>query len=286
MYKKGLVFALTTAGVMFANPYKDWYLSVQAYVTYINYSNSGQKKWGVAGTLYGSLSLKYGTHIFEGAISNIHLEYKDNLTDWNQSDYALAYTNYQLFPWYGKVGFHYIATPNNHFSENGKIFFGDLGYISRYRWDGGLFVSYSDYKLDIAAFQSRLHGGFYRWIDYYSGFYFSGDLNWINLNNEKFLGITKKNFVSLGLGITYFNYYYKLSAYAWGGERTLMVDNGGFVVYNLREKYRGGLKLSGTYYLRSNLWIGAEVGYGNYKELSDDKSVNVVTATLTVGYSF
>ena len=286
MHKKGLLVLLSCGSLAIAGQYKDWYLTVQPYVTYINYSNSGQKKWGISGTLYGSLSLNYGTHLFEAAIGNTHLEYKNDLTDWNQSDYAFSYTNYQLFPWYGKIGFHYIATPNDHFSANGKVYFGDIGYISRYKWDGGLFLSYSDYKWDIAAFQGRLHGGFYSWIDYYRGFYFSGDATWINLNNENLLGITKKNFFSAGIGVTYFSPGYKLSISAWGGERTLMVDNGGFVVYNLREKYRGGLNLSGTYFVNGQLWIGAEVGYSNYKELSDDKSVNVVTATLTVGYSF
>ena len=289
MNKKSLLLLLVGCGsaAFGAQQYKSWSLTVQPYVTYIDYSNSKYKNWGYSATLYGALSLSFGKHLFEGAVGTTHLDYKDGYTNWNQSDYTFAYTNYVLFPWYGKVGFHYITTPNTHFSDDGKIYFGDIGYISRYRWDAGLFLSYSDYRRDIDATEARFHGGFYRWLDYWRGFYFSGDITGIHINGKNQLGVSKKNYLSVGVGATYFTARYKVGAQLWAGQRTLMVDNGGFVVYNLRERYRGGVKLNGTYYLRKNIWLNAEVGYDNYKELSpSNKSVNVVSATVSIGYAF
>ena len=288
MNKKSLLLLLIGCGsaAFGAQQYKSWSLTVQPYVTYIDYSNSKYKNWGYSATLYGALSLSFGNHLFEGAVGTTHLDYKDGYTNWNQSDYTFAYTNYVLFPWYGKVGFHYIATPNTHFSDDGRIYFGDIGYISRYRWDGGLFVSYSNYNEGIAATEARLHGGFYRWLDYWRGFYFSGDITGIHINGEKQLGTSKKNYISLGGSATYFTARYKVTAYLWIGQRTLMVDNGGFVVYNLKERYRGGGNLSGTYYLRKNIWVSGNIGISNYKELETGKSVNVVSTTISIGYAF
>jgi hypothetical protein len=282
--KKLIAAALFAAGIGYA---QNWNLSVQPYFTYINYSNSDIKKNGYASTLYGVLSLNGGTHLFEGAIGYTHLEYKRGNSNWNQSDYVISYTNYFLYPWYGKLGFHYIATPNNHFSEKAKIYFGDIGYISRYKWDAGVFLSYSEYKRSVNAFETKLHSGFYRWRDYYRGFYFSYDLTWINVGNDaNALNISKKNYYSAGAGVTYFTPRYKVGLHGWLGERTLMVDNGGFVVYNLEEKYKGGLNLTGVYYLNKKVWVQAEAGYSQYKETFSDNTVGVMTATFSVGYAF
>jgi len=203
MTKKSLLLFLTgCTAAAFGAQYKSWSLTVEPSATYIDYSNSKYKNWGYSATLYGALSLDFGKHLFEGAAATTHLDYKDGYSDWNQSDYTIAYTNYLFFPWYGKIGFHYITTPNTHFSDDGKVYFGDIGYIARYKWDGGLFFSYSDYRRGIEATEARLHGGFYRWRDYWRGFYFSGDITGIHINGEKELGVSKKNYLSVNLAST------------------------------------------------------------------------------------
>ncbi len=281
--KKLLIAGAFALGIGYA---QTWNLSLQPYFTYINYSNSGVKKNGYSSTLYGVLSIDRGTHVVEGAIGYTHLRYKGNAS-WNQSDYTLAYTNYMFYPWYAKLGFHYIATPNNDISEKAKIYFGDLGFISRYKWDAGIFLSYSDYKRSVNAFESRFHSGFYRWIDYYRGFYFSGDLTWINVDRgQNVVVTTKKNYYSAGAGVTYFTSKYKVGLYGWAGQRMFMVDNSGFVVYNLQEKYKFGGKLFGVYYVSKKLWVEAQAGYSQYKEPDTGKNVGVLTTTLSVGYAF
>ena len=262
-------------------------ISIQPYFTYLSYSGSDVKKNGWATTLFGSLSVDK-THVFEAAWGYTHLNYKNNLPNWNQNDYTIAYTNYMLFPWYGKVGFHYIATDNTDISDSAKIYFADFGYIKKYRWNGGLFISYSDYRNGIAATEGQAHGGFYHWFDYYTGLYFHGDARWIHVADADKVGFSKKNYLSAGAGVTYFTSRYSVDLSGWIGERLFDVDNGGFVVYNLTEKYRGGLKLHGTYYFSKKIWVGAQLGYDWYKErtLTGTNNVGVFAITANIGYSF
>ena len=292
-----LLSAAVSCGLSFSEPKakqtKDWFITLVPNLTYIDYSNSDIKKWGWSANLYGSLSLKYGTHVLEGMVGTTHLEYKNSNTNWNQSDYVIAYTNYQFFPWYGKVGFHYLTSPSSGYSSMADVYFADIGYIKRYAWDGGLFVSYSNYRNNVETFQAQVHGGFYRWRDYYRGFYFSGDLTWINLNSLQNINsptdivkLTKENYYSAGVGVTYFTPRYKVYAHGWLGERVLAVDGGGFVVYNLSEKYYGGATVGGTYYWNKKLFISLDLGYSTYKELSSGNTVGTFTSTLSVGYSF
>ena len=294
MMRKVILLSLAVAGTTLAvQPKKDWSFTIAPSLTYINYSDSSVKDWGFSGTLYGALSLKHGIHVIEAAIGNTHLDYKNSNTNWNQSDYVIAYTNYQFFPWYGKVGFHYIATPNTDISEDAKVYFADVGYIKRYKWTGGLFVSYSDYKNGGNVFQGQAHGGFYRWKDYYRGYYFGGTFTWINVGDVGKLTtpydavrLTKNNYFSVGASATYFTPKYSVSFGGWAGERVFAVDSGGFVVYNLREKYKWGLNLSGTYRLNKKISLNGILGYSRYKELSDGNNVGVLTTTVSVSYSF
>ena len=291
--RKTLLISLSVVGIAGAiQTQKDWHLTVSPSLTYINYSNSNIKRSGFSATLYGALTLKYyGTHVFEAAIGNTHLDYKNSNSNWNQSDYVIAYTNYQYLPWYGKVGFHYISSPNNDFSSTSQIYFADIGYIKRYAWNSGVFVAYSNYRDDIDAVQAQAHGGFYRWIDFYRGYYFSGSFTWINVDypsNTTYAisKLTKNNYFSVGASATYFTPKYSLTAGGWVGERVLDVDAGGFVVYNLSEKYYWGLNVSGTYYLNRRFSLNGIVGYSQYKELASGNNVGVLTTTVSLSYSF
>ncbi len=262
-------------------------VSFAPYVTYINYSGSKVKKNGVAATAVATISLEKGLDIFSLGYGYTHLNYKANYGSWNQNDYTVSYTTYRLYPWFFGAGFHYIATPNNDFSQKGKIGFLTVGYTQRYKWDLSLFTSYSDYKQGVAAFEIRPSYGVYSWSDYYSGIYFSVDGTYINVKGTKTLETSKRNYVSAGASITFFkigSYSVKLSG--WGGQRLLMVDDAGFVVYNLRERYKYGGSLQATYYIAKNLSVSGIFGYNRYKEIETGSNVDVTTFTVSVSYSF
>jgi len=259
---------------------------VAPYFTGIFYSGSDVKDTGANFALYGSASINYGEHVVEGLYGYTRIKFKGNASNWNENDYAVAYTGYGLYPLYFRLGAYYIATDNDHYSDGGKVFFGDVGLVQKFKYDFGTFVSYSDYRRGVAALQLRPHAGFYRWKDFYSGFYFGADLTYINVKNPQNIGITKKNYYSAGASVTYFTGYYSITASGWVGERTLMVDKGGFVVYNLEEKYKGGVALEGKLFYKKNLTFGLSAGYQLYKEISTKNDVGVFSITASIGYSF
>ncbi len=284
----GSVFAINLGGIDI-NSY------VAPYITYIKYDGSAVKKDGWVTTLYGSLSFQKGVHVLEWAYGYTHLNYKGSPpSGWNQNDYTLKYTNYQFFPFYGSVGFHYIASPNTDISERAYIWLADIGYIKKYDWTTGVEAAYSDYKYGFNAKQLRIHGGKYLWLGYRRGFYFEGSLYAENVNKKYVTAagwaqnteLNKKNFYWLGYGITYFTPKYTVKLNSQIGERAFEVDNGGFVVYNLKERYYSSTSLSGTYRFSKRLSATLQVGMSSYREVETDKRVKVYTVTASVGYSF
>jgi len=282
--KKNLLFlGLLAGGAAFSLDVKAF---VAPYITYISYDNSDFKKDGYGFTLYGSLSFNKATHVLEFSYGNTHLNYKKNYTDWNQNDYAVAYTNYMFIPFYVKVGYHYIDTPNIDISDDANVYFADAGYIKRYKWNVGAGIYYSNYRQGIEVFQLTPHAGKYFWRDYYRGFYVDVNGNWINVDKHNKLGLSKQNYYSVGLSLSYFTPKYSVGVKGWTGEAVFKVDNGGFVVYNLTEKYKGGAGIFGKYYFTKQINVGANVDYSTYKEISTGKNVNTYIVTVSVGYSF
>ncbi|HIP43186.1 MAG TPA: hypothetical protein EYG91_04675 [Aquifex aeolicus] len=266
---------------------------IAPYLTYINYSNSDSKESGYDLTVYGSISINKGFHVVEWSIGHTLLNFKNSTSDWNQSDYVLSYTNYQLIPWYGKIGIHYIATPNEHVSKGGKVFFMDLGYVKKYKWNTGLEYTFSDYKYGVNLNQVKLHSGFYIWKNYYTGFYFDGFLGTIHINKSKWTAdmqrLSKKNYYYAGIGGTYFTSNYSLSLNISLGKRIFEVDKGGFVVYNLKEPYTWRLNLQGKYYFNKKFSVSGNLGFASYKEDVQGQATNEVktyVVSLSVGYHF
>lgn len=283
---KGKLVLLATVGLLGVTQAQKINVYAAPYITFIDYEGSGIKKDGWVGTLLTTLSFDAGKQVVNLGYAYTHLNYKVP-GSWNQNDYTVSYTTYNYYPWILTVGYHYLTSPGNDFSAKANIPFAYFGYSQRYQWDLGTFVSYSDYKQGVGAFELQPSFGFYRWKDYYTGSYYSINLTWINVKGMKTLQTNKRNYFSVGGSATYFRIgSYSVKAGAWLGQRMLMVDNGGFVVYNLRERYSFGADLSGTYYLDKNLSLTGIVGYSHYKETSTGKKVDVYTFTVSVGYSF
>jgi len=263
------------------------------YITYLNYSGSDVKRWGYDFTLYGNISVDRGYHVFEWSIGHTFLDFKGNTSNWSQNDYTLSYTNYLLFPWYGKVAFHYIATPNEHLTKGGKIYLIDLGYVKKYNWDAGLEYAFSDYKYGVNLNQVKLHAGKYIWKTRFTGFYLNTFIGGININKKTWYGETtslpKKNYVFAGAGLTFFTKEYSIYANISAGERIFEVDKGGFVVYNLKERYIWKAEAGLKYYVNKNISLETRISHSYYKEdisQTKENSVNVYTATLSIGYRF
>jgi len=106
------------------------------------------------------------------------------------------------------------------------------------------------------------------------------------LDKHEKLGLSKQNYYSAGISVSYFTPKYSIGIKGWTGEAVFKVDNSGFVVYNLKEKYKGGAGIFGKYYINKKINIGANLDYSTYKEIDTGRNVNTYIVTVSLGYSF
>jgi len=264
---------------------------VAPYYTYTNYDGSLMKKEGWSTALYGYVDYK-SEHLFQWGYSYSHINFKSNYSNWNQNDYTVKYTNYQMAPWFGGLGVHFISSPNKDVSEKAAIIVADVGYQIDYDWIAAAEYSYGDYKYGLATQQLRLHGGKYFWTAPGKGFFVGGGVRW-NHSNKKSVpeigwtqSLRKKNYYSFDYGVNYFTPKWSVWIRSWIGERVFAVDNGGFVVYNLKERYYTTSTISGIYKINPQLLVGLQFDMAFFREVETDARVKAYSLTATLGYSF
>ena len=72
----------------------------------------------------------------------------------------------------------------------------------------------------------------------------------------------------------------------WGGERVFMVDNGGFVMYNLADRYIGGILATVGYRFSKDFRLGIGAAWQEYKEAISNEQVDSTTANLVLTWYF
>ena len=255
------------------------------YGTYLNYGNSKIKEDGYALTAYGSFGDGWH-HGLEAAISQLHLNYESGYSDLDQTDYTLAYTNTgSLHPNLSlRLGGHYISTDDD-LTDEGWILFGDLTYFVPYRWNMGLETAYSSYDevMDLDVFQVSPHAGYFLKLKDRS-LYLEARGYYIHID-EKPLGVSLKNYYSLELSATCTRGPLSVKLSGWLGQQIFAVRNAGFVVYNLTEKYRGGVSGEITYRLKKYI-LGVTANWNTYKEIESSQAVNQTVITAFFGFNF
>ncbi len=279
-----IIFCLAvTTGVGWSGNLKK-YLAL--YGTYLDYGNSKLKKDGYAVTLYGSLG--DGVHQgIEAAVSRLHLNYKSGYEDLDQTDYTLAYIRTgDPFPHLSlRLGGHYISS-DDELTDEGRILFGDLLYFIPYRWNLGLEVAYSEYhhRTDFEVLQLRPHAGYFLRLGS-RVLYLEGSGYYIHPHRWSKLGLPLRNYYALELSATHTRGPWKLRLSGWVGQQVFAVRRAGFVVYNLREKYKGGVSGEITYH-QGAYFLGLTATWNTYVELSSSRTVNQTVFTGWVGYRF
>ncbi|MBX6423286.1 hypothetical protein [Thermosulfurimonas sp. F29] len=255
------------------------------YGTYLNYGNSRFKEDGYALTAYGSFGdgLHHGV---EAAVSQLHLNYDSGYNDLDQTDLTLAYTNTgSLHPNLSlRVGGHYISSDDD-LTDDGKIVFGDLTYLVPYRWNVGLEVAYSDYHRGVDVLQFSPHAGYFLKLGERS-LYLEARGYYINLDENEKLGLSMENYYSLELSATCTRGPLSVKLSGWAGQQVFAVKRAGFVVYNLTEKYRGGVTGEVTYRYRKKYVLGLTASWNTYKEIESEKAVNQSVLTAFFGFNF
>ncbi len=251
------------------------------YGSYVNFGGSDVKDDGWAATAYLNLSDRQ-VHALELGLTQTRINY-DTLPDLDQTDFTLAYTNTgQILKNHAiRLGFHYISSDDD-LTDQGKIYFAKVTYFRPAEWNAGLEIDYSDYSdsnVDLDVFQIRPHYGFF-----FSAFgrRLYSETRFYYIHKDKDVGVSMDNYYSLEQVFTYTvgNMDYKLAG--WVGQQIFAVKNEGFVVYNLADRYLGGLEAEVGYRLENNLrlalnlnqqWL-EHVGYG------DKASQTIVTVSL------
>ena len=289
LYLVTMVLLLILSGVQGVQAEQNqWKGYASFHATYINFSNSPLKDDGWVFTGYGSLGDgKY--HLLEGAISQTYIDYKGR-SDLNQTDFTVAYTNTnQILPNHSfRLGFHYVLS-DDRFTDKGKIFFGKVTYFRPYDWNAGLELDYSLYdnqSPNLNVFQILPHVGVYlKGLTPKGNLYAESKFYYIH-KDKNLDGLNKDNFFSFEQSLSWTLSPYDVKLSGWAGEQIFAVKNGGFVVYNLSDKYKGGISLEMGYTLINGVRIALNLDNEWLKHVGYSQTVRQSIFYLSIGTKF
>ncbi len=266
------------------------------YGSYINYADDPVKSSGYSLTNY--ISSGNLVHNFEFGInySKINLleptlvesknEYVTSYTMWNFTE---AYSN-----WGGwiknmafRVGFHYMSSKDDDFSDRGKIVFGDITYFIPYKFylgTEGITSQYTTPDGDLRVFQITPHINFRAFFSIvYGSLYMGGKAYIIALNNPQYVNIRGYTHYSYEGWLTYHYGDFSTTLSLWSGDQIFAVKNGGFVVYNLAENFTSGSTLNINYKSPGGVIAGITGELNRYNSLEDYTGRNLSQIVIT-GY--
>ncbi len=276
------IFCLTLIITLFSStPGVALQYYASTYATYINFNNSSIRNDGWAGTAY--FDIGDGLHnSLELGFSETFIDYIKS-SDLNQIDFTIVYSNInQLIKNHiFRFGFHYIDS-DDPLTDNGKIFYFKSTYFQYNRWNTGLELDYSDYKAnsDISVFQIRPHFGFY-FSSFHRRFYSESRLFFI-IKKEK----GSDNYYSFEQVFSFYIGHLNFILSGWFGKQIFAVKNDGFVVYNLSDRYLGGLLFEVGYKLTNNIYTTINYNYQRLRHIINNEKVGQSIITFSLGYSF
>ena len=294
---KKLLLPLSLA-VAFATPSlaaeqgKKIYAYGALYGTYLDYNNSKYKKDGYSTT--GYLSLGDGLHnTLQLGVEYTYINYKDGYSDLNQEDYTIAYsnTNQLLKNHTFTFGAHYINSDDD-LTDGGYTLFFDGTYSNSvypyyFKWNAGVGLYYSRYTntTDFNVYQVNPHTTVKLFSDYRRGALYTDVTGYyIHVTDSDKLGIDKSNYYSIDLALRYYYGSYDFKIGGWVGQQMFAVKNGGFVVYNLKEKYKGGAYTEIGYTFKNGLRLAFNLSVNRFSE--EGNNVIQTVGTVSVGYRF
>ena len=262
------------------------------YSTYIDYDHSELKNRGWAVT--GYISIKKGlSRQMEIGLAQSHIDYKA-LSDIDQTDFTIRFSDVgQLAPNYSfNMGFHYIDTDDDT-TDQGKVFFGDATYFVPDIWDAGVQAAYSlyyDTRNDLSVIQIAPHIGCFLGKNPENRLYFESKLFFIHTTDDVRIGnvnhLGDDEFLSFQQSVTYTHDSFYAKVYGWAGEQIFAVKNSGFVVYNLSDKYKGGIGMDAGYLMKNGWQISLHISREKLKHVGFSDSAKVRAATINIGKKF
>ncbi len=261
------------------------------YGTYINYQGSKIKNNGYVATAYLSVGNGINNYVQLG-VASTYINYKKNYPHLNQQDFTFTYSNVnQILKSHSfTLGIHYIES-DDELTDNGYNLFFDGTYLRykkyEFKWSGGLTIFYSNYNKSVNFYVLQLtpHATFKIFADYQRGGLYLDVLGYyIYVYRSNKIGIDNSNYYSLEGDIRYYYGRYDFKIGGWIGQQVFAVKNGGFVVYNLKEKYKGGIYGEIGYTFGNGLRLSFNLEENTYEE-NEDRATQTV-GTFSIGYRF
>ncbi len=282
---------------------QEWKAYADLYTSYVDFQGSEVKDnaWSVT----GYLAFKDGyNHALEFGLAQTHVNYKNEqvltqtkkknvpaltqeVNDLDQTDFTFVYTNINqlLRNHIFKFGFHYINS-DDELTDQGKILYFQASYYRPYSWNAGVELAYSIYdnsSIDLNVVQVRPHFGLYFG---FLGKRFYTESRLYYIHTDETIGTSLKNYYSFEQMLSTFVGKADFMLSGWVGQQIFAVKNEGFVVYNLADKYLGGVTFEAGYKLTENLRGALNVTqeWLQHVEYADRAGETIVT--LSLGGSF
>ena len=258
-------------------------MHIALYSRQLDYSGSSLRDHGWVTTGYFRAGDPTTYHM-ELALAQTRIDYKAG-DDLDQTDVTFAYTNTgHLMPNHHiRGGIHYINS-DDALTDEGFILFGKISYLKEPDWNAGLEVDYSIYEnssTDLHVVQAVPSIGFYLIRDsFQETLYTESKLYYIH--KSKKLETSEHSFVSFEQALRYELSPFDATISAWIGEQMFAVKDNGFAVYNLQDKYDGGIKFDAGYTIDNRLRIGLIVGYDwlEHTQTNDDAAQSTVSISI------
>jgi hypothetical protein len=162
-------------------------------------------------------------------------------------------------------------------------------YPYLFNWSAGVGLYYSTYSntVNFDVLQVTPHATFRLFSDYRRGALYTDITGYgIFVSDEEKIGLSDDSYYSIDVDLRYYYGELDFKLGGWLGKQVFAVKNSGFVVYNLKEKYKGGVYGEVGYTFKNGLRVSLNIDYARYKEVDTNDSANQTVATFSIGYKF
>ncbi len=254
------------------------------YGGFLDFDGSSTKDRGIFRGI--SFSYTHGlNHVITGGMEFTDIQ-RTGIQNIHQTDATVSYANYSLPDIRLKAGGHFITTTDRS-TDGGWSVFGGVQYYELYRWNAGIdgtFTRFDGFRPQLYVYQLTPAFGRRLWQNTNTTLRADVKGNWVRLDSE--VGLGRRNFFSLENELTLLRPRWAITAFGWFGEQTFGVRNGGFTVFNLTEKHRGGYGLKLRYVPTSSISLTLQASRDEFNDpgTGDEAAAHVLMGMI--GTSF
>nr|VFJ68145.1 MAG: hypothetical protein BECKFW1821B_GA0114236_11408 [Candidatus Kentron sp. FW] len=240
----------------------------------VHYSVESYRQESNITGLYGALRTESGI-VWEGGVERTRLRY-DSGFELEQRDVTLRFT----YPGQNNLSYHLGVhdISSDYQPDEGVVLF--AGLVRHYPYDKyyGATLHHSHYPhSDVRVWQAVPNVGKYFQAPFGAGtFLLDGKLYLITTDIHR----EKNTYLSVEGNISWFYYPFDLSLGVWDGTQSFAVRDGGFTVYNLPEKHKGGVDFQAGYAIGKNTRLG--LGIAREKVIEDFSWLDVDITTYRI----